>query len=71
MELKTEKVRPAAGATVEKTVELLLNQFALLIDEIGHELGKISRYQAELRELASRIKELEQSVANLQATQST
>ena len=50
MELRTGKVVPLAGDTREEVIRKLCTQFALLIDEVGFYVTKLSEENRVLKE---------------------
>lgn len=59
MELKTGKVIPTGGESTGEIVQKLCVQFALLIDEMGFYVTKLSQQNKELEE---KLKELSESM---------
>jgi len=58
MELKTGKVIPTGGEATGEVVQKLCVQFALLVDEMGFYVTKLSQQN---KELEAKIKELSES----------
>lgn len=60
MELRTGKVVPLAGESQEEVLRKLCTQFALLIDEVGFYVTKLSQQN---KELEKKVKELADKLA--------
>lgn len=59
MELKTGKVIPVGGEATGEIVQKLCVQFALLVDEMGFYVTKLSQQNKELEE---KLRELSESI---------